>query len=363
MKKRVPHIDILRDMISIPSLSRQEHRLADHLEQVLLELGHPVERIRNNLLAGVPDRGDASTTILLNSHLDTVGPVEGWETDPFEPVWERDRITGLGSNDAGASVVSMISAFHHMQEKLSGKMNLLLLISAEEEVSGVDGIEAAMPRLGHVEGVIVGEPTDMQPAIAERGLMVIDGIVRGQAGHAARQEGVNALYLALRDVEAIRDLRFTEQSQWLPEASAQVTMISAGSAHNVVPDVCRYVVDVRSNDRYDNERMLDILSGACEAELTPRSTRLQPSLLDPDHLLMEAVRKANLKPFGSSTLSDMALLSIPSIKLGPGSSARSHTAGEYILLSELERGIEGYCSFLETLHGLVPESKRKTSVS
>jgi len=358
----VPYIDILKEMISIPSHSRQEHRLADRLEEILTGLGHPVDRIRNNLLVGGQDSGDATTTILLNSHLDTVGPVEGWETDPYRPLTEEDRITGLGSNDAGASVVTMISAFHRMHERLQDRIHLRLLISAEEEVSGSDGLEAVLPELGKVDGAIVGEPTGMQPAVAERGLMVMDGTVRGEAGHAARQEGVNALYLALKDVEAVRDLDFPEQSAWLPGASAQVTMISGGTAHNVVPDVCRFVVDVRSNDRYDNERMFGILSAACKGELVPRSTRLKPSLLPRDHLLMEAIRQTGLKPFGSSTLSDMALLPFPAVKMGPGNSARSHTAGEYILISELENGIQGYCHFLEAIYGLVPVARTKSSL-
>jgi len=359
MTPRVSHTDLLKEMISIPSLSRQEHKLADRLEEILGGLGHKVNRVRNNLLLGEYQSGTEDFTLLLNSHLDTVGPVEGWDTDPFEPLDSGDRITGLGSNDAGASVVSMISVYHRMAQELSGRINLLLLISAEEEVSGADGIEAVLPLLGPIDGAVVGEPTGMRPAVAERGLMVLDGTVRGVAGHAARKEGTNAIYKAMQDLEAIGALRFTETSGWLPEASIQVTMISAGTAHNVVPDTCRYVVDVRSNDRYDNERMLKILSGACQGELVPRSTRLKPSVLGNDHLLMRAVRKSGLAPFGSSTLSDMALIPFPALKMGPGESSRSHTAGEYILRSELEAGIAGYCSFLEVLANLVPEKSVK----
>jgi acetylornithine deacetylase len=353
------HIELLKELISIPSLSRQEHRLADRLEDLLGGLGHKVKRIRNNLLLGDSQNGDRGFTLLLNSHLDTVGPVEGWETDPFEPIDSGDRITGLGSNDAGASVVSMISAYHRMANELSGKVNLLLLISAEEEVSGADGIEAVLPGLGKIDAAVVGEPTGMQPAVAERGLMVLDGTVRGVAGHAARKEGTNAIYEAMQDVEAIGALSFPQTSGWLPEASAQVTMISSGTAHNVVPDTCRYVVDVRSNDIYDNERMLKILTGVCRGELVPRSTRLKPSVLGDDHLLMHTVREMKLTPFGSSTLSDMALIPFPALKMGPGESSRSHTAGEYILRSELEAGIAGYCHFLEVLGRLVPEKSLK----
>jgi len=254
---------------------------------------------------------------------------------------------GLGSNDAGASVVSMLAAFDHMKEELRERINLMMLISAEEEVSGTNGISSVLPMLGNLKAVIVGEPTGMAPAVAERGLMVLDGEVRGKAGHAARNEGLNAIYEAMKDLVGIGQLEFTEQSEWLPEPGAQVTMISAGSRHNVVPDLCSYVVDVRSNDRYGNERLLEIIRSVCSAELTPRSTRLRSSGLERNHFLMKAIQAAGLKPFGSSTLSDMALIPFPAIKMGPGESSRSHTAGEYILKSELEQGVAAYCRFLK----------------
>jgi acetylornithine deacetylase len=234
-----------------------------------------------------------------------------------------------------------------MRGKLVDGINLLLLISTEEEVSGSKGLSAVLPKLGTLEGVIVGEPTGMAPAVAERGLMVLDGKVRGKAGHAARNEGLNAIYEAIKDMEAIGKLKFTEHSDWLPDPGAQVTMISAGTRHNVVPDLCSFVVDVRSNDCYGNENLLALIRSVCNAELTPRSTRLEASGLDPDHFLMKAVREAGLEPFGSSTLSDMALIPFPALKMGPGESSRSHTAGEFILKSELEQGVAAYCSFLE----------------
>jgi acetylornithine deacetylase len=258
-----------------------------------------------------------------------------------------EKIIGLGSNDAGASVVTMLAAYEQMRERMGEKINLMLLISTEEEVSGANGIVSVLPHLGKLQAVIVGEPTGMAPAVAERGLMVLDGEVWGMAGHAARNEGTNAIYKALGDVNAIRELEFSEESEWLPQPGAQVTMISAGTRHNVVPDLCRYVVDVRSNDRYGNERLLEMIRSVCRAELTPRSTRLKSSVLDPDHLLMNAIHAAGLEPFGSSTLSDMALIPFPAVKMGPGESSRSHTAGEYILRSELKQGVEGYCRFLE----------------
>jgi acetylornithine deacetylase len=291
--------------------------------------------------------------------MDTVSPVEGWKTDPYLPATDGVRITGLGSNDAGASVVAMIAAYHEMVSKLEGVINLMLLIAAEEEVSGANGIGAVLPCLGHLDGVIVGEPTGMNPAVAERGLMVLDGETRGKAGHAARNEGENAIYKAMADVNSIASLQFPEKSDWLPDPGAQVTMISAGTGHNVVPDICRYVVDVRSNDRYDNEKMVEIISGVCQAYLVPRSTRLKPSILDREHLLMETILTYGLEPFGSSTLSDMALIPFQAIKMGPGDSARSHTAGEYILQQEVEAGVKGYCEFLWALSEIVTKSGKK----
>jgi acetylornithine deacetylase len=347
MRGEVPYSDLLMEMISIPSVSREEQLRADFLERYLQGAGFPVSRIHHNLLVGDPEA--EGPVVLMNSHLDTVPPVEGWETDPYVPVVEGDKIIALGSNDAGASVVTMLAAYGRMKEQLNERMNLLLLISAEEEVSGKNGIASVLPLLGMLEAVIVGEPTGMHPAVAERGLMVLDGVVKGKAGHAARKEGRNAIYEAMKDIRAIGDLKFTEESVWLPGPGANVTMISAGTHHNVVPDVCRYVVDVRSNDRYGNEELLEMIQSVCRAELIPRSTRLKPSGIDQDHFLMKAIHKCGFKPFGSSTLSDMALIPFPAVKMGPGDSARSHTAGEYILISEMEEGIEKYCKFLETI--------------
>jgi len=346
------------EMISIPALSRKEEKRADLLESYLNDLGIDVTRIHNNVLLGEPQVNSGKPGVLLTSHMDTVSPAEGWETDPFAPLLRGGRITGLGSNDAGASVVTMVASFIQMNQLLNEKINLMLLICAEEEVSGIHGISSVLDRLGNLDAVIVGEPTGMQPAVAERGLMVLDGEVKGKAGHAARDEGENAIYSAMKDVESISGLDFPNQSQWLPAAGAQVTMISAGTGHNVVPDLCRYVVDVRSNDRYGNEEMLKMIRSVCEADLKPRSTRLKPSLLQNDHALMRAIKATGLVPFGSSTLSDMALIPFPSVKMGPGSSARSHTAGEFIMIQELEEGTATYCRFLESLsHILVSTSK------
>jgi acetylornithine deacetylase len=336
------------EMLSIPAVSREEQQRADFLETYLKQAGFAVTRIHHNLLLGDPEaRGPV---VLMNSHLDTVPPVEGWESDPYAPNLEGDKITALGSNDAGASVVTMLAAYGRMKEKLKGAINLLMLISAEEEVSGKNGIASVLPILGKLEGAIVGEPTGMHPAVAERGLMVLDAEAKGRAGHAARNEGLNAIYEAMEDILAIRNLTFDKESLWLPKPGANVSMISAGTRHNVIPDVCRFVVDVRSNDSYGNEELLELIRSVCRAELSPRSTRLKPSGLDPEHFLMQAIQQCNFEPFGSSTLSDMALIPFPAVKMGPGDSARSHTAGEYIRISEMEEGIERYCLFLEKLN-------------
>ncbi len=353
MKSLIPYRSLLMEMLAIPAVSREESLRADFLQQVMESHGMKVKRIHNNLLVGEHREGDGRPTLLMNSHIDTVSPAEGWTTDPFVPGLSDGRVTGLGSNDAGASVVSMMAAYHAMQPLLEEELNLQILISSEEEVSGREGISAVLPELGPVDGVIVGEPTGMQPAVAERGLMVVDAEVTGKAGHAARAEGVNAIYLAMNDIEHISRMEFPRMSDWLPSPGAQVTMISAGSKHNVVPAKCTYVVDVRSNDRYGNEEILEMLRETCVAELTPRSIRLKPSRLEPDHFLMNAVSDAGLSPFGSSTLSDMALIPYPALKMGPGDSARSHTADEFIMLEELDQGVKGYMQFLETVAGVL----------
>ncbi len=344
-----PQIALLLEMLSIPAISRREKERCDFLEQYLQGTGLEASRIGNNLLVGDTDVEDSRPVILLNSHMDTVAPAGGWERDPFRPVLEGDRIVGLGSNDAGGSVVTLIQTYREVHRELEDQWRLLLLISAEEEVSGDGGIRMVLPHLGHLDGVVVGEPTGMQPAVAERGLMVLDGEVNGKAGHAARGEGDNAIYRAMEDLRSIRELSFSESSGWLPPASAQVTMISAGTGHNVVPDRCQYVVDVRSNDRYGNKELLKQIRSVCQGTLKPRSMRLNASCLNEEHFFMKAIHGCGLTPFGSSTLSDMALIPFPSLKIGPGQSARSHTAGEFIRTGELEQGVREYKKLLRGL--------------
>lgn len=341
------HIDLLVQTLAIPAMSRNEETRAAFLQRWLGKQGFSVIRHRNNLvITGGND--PAKATLLLNSHMDTVAPVAGWTTDPYLPVNGNGRITGLGSNDAGASVVCLIAAYRHLVEnKLADQV--VLVISAEEEVSGTHGITSVLPLLPALEFAVVGEPTGMQPAVAERGLMVLDAVASGISGHAAREEGENAIYHAMEDIEKIRGLKFDEHSDWLWDPSVSVTMIQAGTGHNVVPDTCEFVIDVRSNDKYTNERLLEILKEECASQLVPRSMRLRSSSLPKEHPAFRVIETLGMQPFGSPTLSDMALLNIPAVKIGPGDSARSHTANEYIFISEIEEAIDRYTAFLELL--------------
>lgn len=349
MSPEPKHIDLFLKMLSIPALSGKEGQRADLLERYFKDQKMPVRRINNNLIIGDSQKIRYSRTLMLNSHIDTVPPSSDWTADPYTPKRKDNRITAIGSNDAGASVISMIRAWEIMHGKAGDMLNLVLVLSSEEEISGKNGISYVLPHLGMIDAAVVGEPTGMHPAIAERGLMVIDAEARGRSGHAARQEGENAIYLAVKDILAIKDLTFEMQSEWLPDPSAQVTMIEAGQKHNVVPGLCKFVIDVRSNDRYSNQDLLEILQTKCASRLTPRSMRLSSSSLPADHFLFGAIRQAGLSPFGSQTLSDMALMPFPAVKMGPGQSARSHMADEYILVDEIEEGIEGYVKFIKAV--------------
>lgn len=342
--------DFLTDMIGIPAVSRYERDRADWLESDFLGAGYRVERIANNLVmtTGIHP---SQATLLLNSHIDTVPPSGTWDSDPYTPVRKDGMITGLGSNDAGASLTALSAAFRAVAEtNPAGAETMALVLSAEEEISGSRGFGRLLPLFSSVRFAVVGEPTGMQPAVAERGLMVIDAAVTGRSGHAARKEGINAIYRAMEDIEAIRGLRFDHPSSWLPDPGITVTMIEGGKAHNVTPGSCNYVIDVRSNDRYPNETLLEMLEEHTGAQLEPRSMRLQPSGLPEDHPVFPLLQKLGLTPFGSPTLSDMALMPWPSVKIGPGASERSHTPGEYILEEELYGAIGIY---IKLMNGLI----------
>ena len=334
-------IDLLKGMIAIPSYSREEKDVADFLQRQWEKTGHIVNRQGNNLwLSTAIDT--SKPTLLLNSHIDTVRPVAGWTKDPFFPDESIDDVIfGLGSNDAGASVVSLYAVFTMLSQR-EQSCNLIFLASAEEEISGKNGIESVLPLLPAISFAVVGEPTGMQPAIAEKGLMVLDCTTTGKAGHAARDEGVNAITLALKDVEWFNTFRFPCQSDLLGSVKMSVTQIQAGTQHNVIPDRCTFVVDVRSNEFYSNEELLRQIREQVSCEVVPRSTRLNSSHIAPSHPFVQRAVMLGKRPFGSPAMSDQALMSFPSVKIGPGDSARSHCANEYIHPSEIREAIDTY---------------------
>lgn len=341
------YIQLLQKMIATPSFSREENLTADLLAAFLSYKGvAEVHRQQNNVWAYNRHFDPSKPTILLNSHHDTVKPNSAYTRDPFRPDVEEGRLYGLGSNDAGASVVALTAAFLHFYPLDGLKYNLCLALTAEEEVSGQNGIESILPQLGELSFAMVGEPTQMQMAIAERGLMVLDCVAHGRAGHAARDEGDNAIYRALQDIEWFRTYRFPKESELFGPVKMSVTIISAGTQHNVVPAECRFTVDVRVCDRYTNEEVLAVVREHVQSEVTPRSLRLKPSYIDPSHPIVVAGTELGRKTFGSPTTSDQALLSIPSLKMGPGDSARSHSADEFVYIEEIEQGIDQYIAML-----------------
>lgn len=339
----VQAMQLLEGMIVRPSFSREETNVADFIEDFMRAVQLNPQRLGNNLWCLSDVMKSERPTLLLNAHLDTVKPTAGWTHDPFTPTYEDDRLYGLGSNDCGGGLVSLLQTFILLHRDDSLPYNLVFLASAEEEVSGKGGIESVLPLLPKIDVAIVGEPTGMQPAIAEKGLMVLDIAAHGQAGHAARNEGVNAIYEALVDIEWFRSHRFENISPLLGEVKMTVTMIQAGTQHNVVPAECRFTVDVRSNECYSNKELLDEIVKNVRSEVVARSTRLNSSGIDVQHPLVQMAMAMGKKPFGSPTLSDQALMPFPSFKMGPGDSARSHTADEYICRHEVEAAIRDYC--------------------
>lgn len=343
------YIELLSKLIGIPSLSGEEDKTAQLIEDFLSEQKIDCQRIHNNVIARNKHFDPEKPTILLNSHLDTVKPNASWKKDPFTPVVFDGKLYGLGSNDAGGPLVSLIAAFIHFYDHENLKYNLLLAASAEEEISGKNGIELIIPQLGEIDFAIVGEPTKLAMAVAEKGLMVLDCVAKGKSGHAAREEGENAIYKAIPDIVWFQNYRFDKKSDLLGEIKMSVTVIEAGTQHNVVPDACRFLVDLRSTDAYTNEEILQIIKAHVSCEVKARSTRLQPSGLPEVHVLRKCAAELKIKTFGSPTLSDQALMPFPSVKMGPGDSARSHTADEYIGLQEIRDGIDMYIKLLNKL--------------
>lgn len=340
-------VSLLSHLIATPSVSRDERRAADIMEEELTRCGFTPHREANNVWAIGSCQREDRPTLLLNAHIDTVKPVASYTRNPYEPSLEDGTLYGLGSNDCGGGLVSLLQVFRELSASERCPYNLVYLASAEEEVSGKDGISRALPLLPHVDVAIVGEPTGMQPAVAEKGLMVVDITAHGKSGHAARNEGVNAIYEALDDLCWIRSHRFDRVSQFLGPTKMQATVVNAGTQHNVVPDECKIVVDVRTNELYTNEEVFDIISSHCKSECRARSFRLHSSRIDLNHPLVERCVALGLQPFGSPTLSDQALMPFASLKLGPGQSARSHSANEYIKVSEIEHAIGLYLRLLE----------------
>lgn len=340
-------VSLLSHLIATPSVSRDERCAADIMEEELTRCGFTPHREANNVWAIGPCQREDRPTLLLNAHIDTVKPVASYTRNPYEPSLEDGTLYGLGSNDCGGGLVSLLQVFRELSANERCPYNLVYLASAEEEVSGKDGISRALPLLPHVDVAIVGEPTGMQPAVAEKGLMVVDITAHGKSGHAARNEGVNAIYEALDDLCWIRSHRFDRVSRFLGPTKMQATVVNAGTQHNVVPDECKIVVDVRTNELYTNEEVFDIISSHCKSECRARSFRLHSSRIDLNHPLVERCVALGLQPFGSPTLSDQALMPFASLKLGPGQSARSHSADEYIKVSEIEHAIGLYLRLLE----------------
>jgi len=341
-------VGLLKQLISIPSISGEENQLADFLEIRLKEKKILPRRKGNNIWLLSPDWNDQQPTILINSHIDTVKPAAGWTKDPFLPLEEAGKLFGLGSNDAGASVVSLLQVFFILTQTHQ-ENNFIFLASCEEEISGRNGVESVLPELPPIDLGVVGEPTSMQPAIAEKGLLVLDGVVHGKAGHAARDEGENAIYKAIPVINWFRNHNFPVISSLLGPVKMTVTGVQAGIQHNVIPDECKFTVDIRTNEFYTNEELFEIISTSCGTEVSARSFRLNSSQIKPEHPLVQRAIELGMIPFGSPTLSDQSLMHFPSIKIGPGDSARSHTADEYIFLSEIDDAITRYVALLSHL--------------
>jgi acetylornithine deacetylase len=342
-------IDLLQQLITIPSFSKEEDKTASLLENFFKYHTMEVFRKGNNIWSKSRYFDPSKQTILLNSHHDTVKPNPGYTRDPFSPEIIDGKLFGLGSNDAGGPLVSLLLTYFYFYGERNLKYNLVFVASAEEEISGTGGIELVWNDLPKIDCAIVGEPTKMEMAIAEKGLMVLDCVTKGKAGHAAREEGVNAIYEALPDIEWFKNFQFPKTSETLGKVKMSVTVINAGQAHNQVPPECKFTVDCRVTDSYTLEEVLAEVKRNVKCEITPRSMRLRPSGIDANHPIVLSGKKLGINMYGSPTTSDQALIPAPSIKIGPGDSARSHSADEFIYVDEIEDGINKYISLLENL--------------
>jgi acetylornithine deacetylase len=343
-------IELLKYLIATPSFSKEEDNSSALIRSFLGKNEVKTEQYLYNIWAKNKFFEANKPTILLNSHHDTVKPNKGYTMDPFAAIEKDQKLFGLGSNDAGGSLVSLIATFLYFHDKKDLKYNIILTATAEEEISGHNGIEALLPQLDKIDFAIVGEPTQMQMAVAEKGLMVLDCTANGKAGHAAREEGENSIYKAITDIEWFNSYKFDRISDLLGPVKMSVTVIETDNkAHNIVPAQCRFVVDCRVNELYTFEEMLDIIKANVQSEIKPRSTRLRSSAIALDHPIVEAGVKMGRSYYGSPTTSDKALMNFPALKIGPGDSARSHTADEYIYVDEIKEGIELYIQLLDEL--------------
>lgn len=341
-------INLLKKLISIPSYSTNEEDSATLLFKEIESYGFQPIRVMNNVFVWAKDKDPSKPTLLLNSHHDTVKATNKWTVNPFEPLFRGDKIFGLGSNDAGGSLVSLLAAFIFLSQ-IELPYNLVFLASSEEEISGKNGMPSILPLLEPIDLAIVGEPTQMKMATAERGLLVVDCTSHGISGHAARSEGDNAIYKAIEDLKWFQNFQFSKISNVLGKVNMTVTMIEAGEQHNVVPDTCRFVVDVRPNEHYTNVEILEIIKMNTECDVIPRSINLNASSISEHHPVVVKAKSLNISTFGSKTMSDQVHLKCNSVKIGPGDSRRSHTADEYIFLKEIQDGIKTYIELLQHL--------------
>lgn len=350
MNLYIEAIGLLQRLIETPSFSKEENATAEILGGFLTDKGIEHQRVGNNIYAKNKHYDANKQSILLNSHHDTVKPNKGYTLDPFVALQKDGKLFGLGSNDAGGCLVALLATFLHYWHREDLAYNLVFAASAEEEISGENGIELVLPYLGNIDFGIVGEPTQMEMAVAERGLMVIDCLAQGKSGHAARNEGENALYKAFDDIQWIREHRFEKKSDLLGDSKMTVTVIETeNKQHNVVPSQCRFTIDVRVNELYSFDEILELLAGNLKSSFQPRTTRMKPSSIPLDHPLVKAGLRLGKGYYGSPTTSDKALMPFPTMKMGPGDSARSHTADEFIYLSEIENGIADYIALLDQL--------------
>ena len=342
-------ISLLKLLIATPSLSREEDKTASLIQEFLHERAIPTARQMNNVWSCNRHFDSSKPTLLLNSHHDTVKPNQDWTRNPFEPSEENGVLYGLGSNDAGGALVGLLATFVHFYERHNLPFNLIMAATAEEEIIGKNGVESILPELGSISTAIVGEPTECALAVAEKGLMVLDCTAYGASGHAARNTGINAIDKAMRNIQWFHSFDFPKNSPLLGPIKMSVTMINAGTQHNVIPDRCSFVVDVRTTDIYTHEEVLAVIADHVDCEVLPRSVRLRPSSISLEHPIVRSAERLGITTFASATLSDQSVMPFPSVKIGPGVSERSHTANEFILLDEIRDGIAVYIRLIETL--------------